>query len=48
MTLSDQPLLEEMRSQLKANDGRISVAVLAIVKSPQFCQHRALEATQDE
>jgi hypothetical protein len=34
--LSDEPLLEEMMSQLKANDYRFSAAVETIVRSPQF------------
>ena len=38
--LSDEPLLEEMMTQLKANDYRFSVAVETIVRSPQFRFHR--------
>ena len=34
--LSDEPLLDEMQARLKANDYRISVAIEAIVASPQF------------
>jgi hypothetical protein len=35
-TLSDQALVDEMMMELNRNDGRVSVAVLAIVASPQF------------
>ena len=34
--LSDEPLLEEMISQLKTHDYRFSVAIETIVRSPQF------------
>ena len=34
--LSDEPLLDEIQTSLKANDYRIGVAIEAIVKSPQF------------
>lgn len=34
--LSDEPLLDEMVAQLKANDYRFSAAVETIVRSPQF------------
>jgi mono/diheme cytochrome c family protein len=36
VTLSDTALLDEMVSELNKNDGRISAAVQAIVRSPQF------------
>jgi hypothetical protein len=36
VTLSDTLLLDEMVSELQKNDGRLSAAVLAIVRSPQF------------
>ena len=35
-TLSDTTLIDEMVSELNKNDGRITAAVLAIVRSPQF------------
>ena len=38
--LSDEPLLDEIQSRLKANGYRISVAVEAIVQSPQFTKIR--------
>jgi hypothetical protein len=46
--LSDNPLLTEMCSQLKANNYRINVAVDAIVQSPQFRNIRGRDATFDE
>jgi hypothetical protein len=36
VALSDEPLLDEMVAELNKNDGRISAAVQAIVRSPQF------------
>jgi len=36
VALSDQPLLDEMTQALKSDNGRMSDAVLAIVRSPQF------------
>ena len=36
VALSDQPLIDEMVAELNKNDGRLSAAVLAIVRSPQF------------
>ncbi len=48
VTLSDEPLLDEMAAALKKNDGRLSAAVLAVVQSRQFRYHRGLEATKDE
>ena len=38
--LSDEPLLEEMQQRLKQNDYRFSIAVDAIVRSPQFREIR--------
>jgi len=35
-TLSDTSLIDEMVQEMNKNDGRISAAVLAIVRSPQF------------
>lgn len=38
--LSDEPLLEEMQAELKANDDRVSAAIEAIVRSRQFREIR--------
>ena len=38
--LSDEPLLDEMQVRLKANGYRMSIAVEAIVQSPQFTKIR--------
>jgi hypothetical protein len=43
VTLSDQPLIDEMVAELNKNDGRISAAVLAIVRSRQFTMIRGRE-----
>jgi hypothetical protein len=43
VTLSDTTLIEEMVSELNKNDGKISAAVLVIVKSPQFRMVRGSE-----
>jgi hypothetical protein len=48
VTLSDQPLLDEMMAAMRKNDGRLSAAVLTIVQSRQFRYHRSVEATKDE
>ncbi len=45
-TLSDQTLLDEMVAALNANDGRLSVAVLAVVKSPAFRMIRGADFTK--
>lgn len=47
VALSDQPLIDDMQSRL-AGEGRLSAAVLAVVRSPQFRNHRGLEATRGE
>ena len=36
VTLSDQPLIDEMVAELNKNEGRVSAAVLVIVRSKQF------------
>ena len=36
VALSDEPLIDEMVAELDKNDRRLSAAVLAIVRSPQF------------
>jgi hypothetical protein len=43
VTLSDQPLLDEMVAELDRNDGRLSTAVQVIVRSPQFRMIRGSE-----
>ncbi len=48
VTLSDQPLVEDMVAGLKANDYRISAAVLAVIRSKQFRCHREREALAEE
>ncbi len=48
VTVSDQPLLDKMMSELAADDYRISAALKTIVTSPQFLRHRGLEATKTE
>ena len=40
LILSDEPLIERMRSQLEANEYRFSALVDAIVTSPQFTNRR--------
>lgn len=42
-TLSDTSLIDEMVAELGKNDGRISAAVLTIVRSPQFRMIRGAE-----
>ena len=42
-TLSDHALIDEMVAELNKNDGRLSAAVLAIVRSPQFRMIRGSE-----
>jgi hypothetical protein len=48
VTLSDQPLLDEMMVELNKNDGRLSAAVFAIVRSPQFRMIRGNDYPHDE
>jgi hypothetical protein len=43
VTLSDQALIDEMVAELDRNGGRLSAAVLAVVKSPQFRMVRGSE-----
>ena len=45
--LSDQPLLDEMAVRLAAADYKISVAIEAIVTSPQFLSIRGRDAADD-
>ena len=42
--LSDRTLIDKMLKQLKLNDYRFSVAVVAIIRSQQFRFHRGLDA----
>ena len=44
VSLSDTALLDEMVAELNKNDGRISAAVQAIVRSPQFRMVRGSES----
>jgi hypothetical protein len=48
VSLSDRPLVDEMVAELEKNDYRFSAAVLPIVRSKQFCNHRGMDATKDE
>ena len=48
VSLSDRPLIDEMVAELEKNEYRISAAVLPIVRSKQFCNHRGMDATKDE
>ena len=45
--LSDEPLIDEMVARLAAHDHRVSVAIEAIVTSPQFRSIRGREAPDD-
>ncbi len=46
--LSDEPLLAEMQSRLKADDFRVWTAVEAIVQSPQFRQIRGRDTAHED
>ncbi|MFM8291755.1 MAG: DUF1588 domain-containing protein, partial [Planctomycetia bacterium] len=46
--LSDEPLLDDIQAALAANGHRASVAVEAIVQSPQFRQIRGREASGEQ
>jgi hypothetical protein len=46
--LSDEPLLDEMQEQLKANGYRVSVALEAIVRSKQFREIRGSKFVTSE
>jgi mono/diheme cytochrome c family protein len=46
--LSDEPLLDGMQSRLQAGDYRVSIAVEAIVTSPQFRRIRGADADGGE
>ena len=47
-TLSDTSLLDEMVAELNKNDGRLSAAVLTIVRSPQFRMIRGSDVAMDD
>src|SRR5207248_8407245 len=47
-TLSDTSLIDEMVSELNRNGGRLSAAVLTIVRSPQFRMIRGSDVAVDE
>ena len=46
-TLSDTSLIDEMVSELNKNDGRLSAAVLTIVRSPQFRMIRGSDVADE-
>jgi hypothetical protein len=46
--LSDQPLIDEMAAELTKKDGRLSAAVMLIVRSPQFRSIRGSDFPADE
>jgi hypothetical protein len=48
VTLSDQPLVEEMIAEMNKNDGRITAAVQTIVRSTQFRMIRGMDAAKEE
>jgi mono/diheme cytochrome c family protein len=48
VALSDQTLIDEMVQELTRNDGRLSSAVLAIVRSPQFRSIRGGDFASDQ
>jgi mono/diheme cytochrome c family protein len=43
VTLSDTALIDEMAAELNKNEGRVSAALLAIVRSPQFRKIRGAD-----
>jgi hypothetical protein len=43
-TLSDQSLIDEMVAELNKNEGRVTAAVIAIIRSPQFRMIRGADA----
>jgi hypothetical protein len=47
-TVSDQPLIDEMVAELDKHGGRVSAAVLTIVRSPQFRTVRGRDFDADE
>jgi Protein of unknown function (DUF1592)/Protein of unknown function (DUF1588)/Protein of unknown function (DUF1587)/Protein of unknown function (DUF1585)/Protein of unknown function (DUF1595) len=47
-TLADRPLIDEMVTELNMHQGRVSAAVLTIVRSPQFRMIRGQAAAHDD
>ena len=47
-TLADRSLIDEMVTELNKHEGRVSTAVLAIVRSPQFRMIRGRDAAHDD
>ena len=48
VALSDQTTIDEMVAELNKNDGQLSAAVLAIIRSPQFRSIREEIAYSDD
>jgi hypothetical protein len=48
VSISDQTLVDEMIAELSKHEGRISAAVLTIVRSPQFRMVRGSAFAADE
>ncbi len=48
VALADQPLIDDMVAGLKANNYRISVAIMTIIRSKQFRCHRDRDAAGEE
>jgi hypothetical protein len=48
VTVSDQHLIDEMVVELNKNEGRLTAAVLAIVRSPQFRMIRGLYSHREK
>jgi len=48
VTLSDTSLIDDMVAELNNNEGRVSAAVLAIVRSPQFRMVRGVDMMKEE
>ena len=46
--LSDEPLLEEMRAQLQANEYRVGYAIDSIVRSRQFREIRGRDTNYEQ
>jgi len=48
VTLADQPLIDDIVADLKANGCRVSAAIMAIIRSKQFRCHRERDAIGEE
>jgi len=46
--LSDTPLLQQIRNDLEANDGRVSVAIESMLRSRQFREIRGRDTAHDD